>query len=506
MSNVHMVDGYDDVPDEVWFAGEPPGDEPRPVDARVDLVRRADVGPVGPTIPTSFSDAHVAEALADHLRGRWLYVAAWGRWLTWDGTRWAHDRTEGVHEEARQWVIDLVATVAGVGASSDDVKRAASYRNRAKLDAALTMARRVDGIAAGPDEFDVNPDLLNVANGVVDLRTGELSVHDPALRLTRLAPVDYVPGAHCADVGELLRVVDREVVDWLSRLVGYAATGHTSEDVVAVLDGSGANGKSTLLEALGAVLGDYAGAVSPQLVMRTSHEPHPTIKADLMGRRLVWVSETEEGGSFRMEQVKALTGGDQISARFMRGDFFTFAPTHTLVIATNHRPAVNSTEHAAWRRLRLVPFPHTYKPAHEAGPGDRVQDPGLRRRLVTGKAQREALLAWIVAGAVEWYRTGLGACPAIDAAGRQWRQAEDVVLRFITECLTFEAGGFTRGRDLYVTYVGWCAAEGRKAKSNKNFAAEFLDHEAVRAAGVTKVMPQRQAHYRGVSVRASADT
>lgn len=494
MSAVH-VDGYDDVPDAVLYAGEPPR-EIHPAEC-LDMAE--------PTIPASFSDAHVAEALADHLRGRWLFVAAWSRWLWWDGTRWATDQTEGVQEAARRWAIDLVGAVALAGASDDDVKRAAAYRNRAKLDAALMMARRVDGIAASPGEFDQDPDLLNVANGVVNLRTGDLLAHDPALRLTKLAPVAYMPGAYHRDAGAVLDVVDRAAIGWVKRLVGYAATGHTSEDVVAVLDGSGANGKSSLLEGFGAVLGDYAGAVSPQLVMRTSHDPHPTIKADLVGRRLVWISETEEGGSFRMEQVKALTGGDQISARFMRGDFFTFTPTHTLVIATNHRPAVNSTEHAAWRRLRLIRFPHTYRPAHEAGPGDRVQDPGLRHRLVTGEAQREALLAWIIEGAVDWYRDGLGTCDAIDAAGREWRQAEDVVLRFITDRLEFEDSGLTRGRDLYTAYTDWCAAEGRKAKSNKNFTAEFLDHEAVKEAEVTKVSPQGQAHYRGVSIRAGID-
>lgn len=480
------------IPDEVRFESAPPPD--------------ADEWPgevLDPTIPDSFDDANVAEALADHLRGRWLYVASWGRWLRWDGTRWATDQTEQVHEDARRWVLELVSTVSRIGASSDDVKRAATYRNRHKLDAALTMARRVDGIAAAPSEFDQDPELLNTESGVVDLRTGHERPHDPRLRMTKLAPVAYRPGAYHQDVGELLRVVPSEVLGWVKRLAGYAATGHVSEDVVAVFDGSGANGKSTLLEAVGSVLGDYAGAVSPQLVMRTSHEPHPTIKADLLGKRLVWISETEEGGAFRMEQVKALTGGDQISARFMRGDFFTFTPTHSLVIATNHRPAVNSTEHAAWRRLRLVPFPYTYKPASEAQAGERVQDRGLRRRLTTGTSQREALLAWVIDGAVEWHRDGLGTCPAIDAAGQEWRRAEDVILRFVDECLELGTDDDTRGSYLYEVYRSWCQTEGRKPKSNKNFAAEFLDHEAVTAAQVTKVTRHHAAIYKGVTVRVS---
>lgn len=492
MTELHVVDGYDEVPDEVLFSGAP--------DDGDDWTEPTDE----PTLPDSFDEAHAAESLATYLHPDWLYVAATNRWMHWNGTRWAADRTEQVYEVARRWAIDLVTVVARVGASSDDVKRAARYRDRYKLESVLTMARRIDGMAATPDEFDRHPDLLNVTNGVVDLRTGEVRPHDPLLRLSKLAPVDYRPDAYHADVGELLRVVDAAVLPWLKRLIGYAATGHTSEDVVAVYDGSGANGKTTLLEALGEVLGDYAGPVSPQLVMRTTHDQHPTIKADLQGQRLVWISETEEGGAFRMEQVKALTGGDKISARVMRGDFYTFTPTHTLVIATNHRPAVNSTEHAAWRRLRLVPFPFTYKAEHEAEPGDRVQDRGLRHRLTTGQAQRETLLAWVVAGAIEWNRDGLGTCPAIDTASRDWRRAEDVILRFSDECLDFGLGHSAKGRELYVTYCDWCAAEGRKAKSNKNFAAEFLDHEAVKAAEVERTTPQGSTVYRGVSVRGSA--
>lgn len=488
-ADLYAVDG-DQVPDEVLYAGAPEPDD-------YDL----DDHTLNPTIPASFDDAHMAEALADHMRHWWLYVAAWARWLYWDGTRWATDDTEQVHEEARRWVVELVAWVARIGASSEDVKRAARYRDRYKLDAALTMARRIDGIAAGPAEFDRDPDLLNVANGVVELNNGTMRAHDPRLRMTKLAPVHYDPDAEHRDVDDLLRVVEPDVADWLQVLLGYAATGHVSEDIVAVFDGVGGNGKSALLEAVGSVLGDYAAAVSPQLVMRTSHEPHPTIKADLLGRRLVWISETEEGGAFRMEQVKALTGGDQISARFMRADYFTFTPTHTLVIATNHRPSVNSTEHAAWRRLRLVPFPYVYKPAAEARPGDRVQDRHLRRRLTTGTAQREALLAWIVAGSIRWHHGGLGEAPTISEASRDWRRAEDVILRFVDECIDFEPTCTTRGQSLYDAYRDWCRAEGRQPKSGKNFAAEFLDHEAVKAAEVTRTTPQGSARYQGVSLR-----
>lgn len=466
-------------------------------EARAEYV--ASNGNTAGGFPPAIDDAHMAVAFGQHLNGDFLYVAAWRRWLQWDGRRWADDNTEAIHERCRQWVLTLGSDMLAAGVDTDTVRRVAGYRSRAKLDAVVTLARRLDGISATVDEFDRDPDILNVGNGIVDLRTGELRPHDRAARCRKLADTEYRPDAHHADVDAVLAVVDDDVRPWLRRLFGYASTGHVSEDIVPVFDGTGANGKSTLLEAVGAVMGDYVGAAPAKLIMRTHNDEHPTIRADLLGRRLVWISETEEGGSLRMEQLKALTGGDRIKARFMRADYFEFNPTHTLVVATNHRPNVNSTEYAAWRRLRLVPFPHTYKSAGEACDGDRIKDARLRVRL-THSAQRSAMLAWIVAGAVEWHSEGLGEAATITAATDAWRGSEDVILRFAQECLVFDEGGTVRGRDLFNAYTEWCSSEGRPAKSNKNFAEAFLNHEIVRSAGVVRVRPQNQAHYRGVRI------
>jgi len=449
--------------------------------------------------PAAIDDAHMAVAFGTHLNGDFLYVAAWRRWLRWDGRRWADDDTEAIHERCRQWVIALSSAMIAAGVNDDTIRRVVSYRSRAKLDAVVTLTRRLAGIAATVDEFDRDPDILNVANGIVDLRTGELRPHDRGARCRKLADTDYNPDARHPDVDAVLAVVDDDVRPWLQRLFGYAATGHVTEDVIAVFDGDGSNGKSTLLGAVGRTLGDYAGAAPARLIMRTHNDEHPTIKADLLGRRLVWISETEEGGSLRMEQLKALTGGDRIKARFMRADYFEFTPTHTLIVATNHRPNVNASEYAAWRRLRLVPFPHTYKSPGEAGDGDRVKDARLRVRL-THSAQRSAMLAWIVAGAVEWYRDGLGESATVTAATEAWRRSEDVIVRFVQECLILGEGGTVRGQDLFNAYKDWCAQEGRPAKSNKNFAEAFITHEMVKSAGVERVRPQNQVHYKGVKI------
>lgn len=461
------------------------------------------------TKPESWEDAHVAGAFAEDISDRWLYVADWKRWLVWDGKRWARDGSGFIHEVARQWVLDMGSHLWSVGASAADISGCTRLKSRNRLVAIVEMARHIEVIAATPDEFDRDPDVLCVGNGVVDLRTGTLRPHDPADRITRLAPVDFDPEARHVDFDAALAVVDPEVLPWLQRAFGYAATGHTSDDKVPVLDGGGRNGKSTILEAVAATLGDYAAPVAAQLIMRTKHDHHPTLKADLMGRRLVWVSETEEGGALRMEQVKALTGGDRIKARYMYGNFFDFEPSHTLFVATNHRPLVNSTEVATWSRLRLVPFPYTYSADPDEGdPYARKIDTQLRHRLKLGKAQRQAALAWLVEGARRWHELPLveDESRKVTAATDMWRASEDVIYRFIEERVTFDPTVSVAGGALFKAYQEWCSEEGRPPKSNKNFATEFFDHEEVKAHGVEKRTARGRAMYAGLSLLAGDAT
>jgi putative DNA primase/helicase len=239
--------------------------------------------------------------------------------------------------------------------------------------------------------------------------------------------------------------------------------------------------------------------------MKSAHEEHATLEADLFGRRLVAIEETPEGGALRVERVKALSGGGKIKARYLHKDQFEFEPTHTLLIATNHRPKINSSEHAVWRRLRLIPFPHTYYDAVKAEPGQRLKDPKLRPRLRTGTEQREAMLAWIIAGAIEWYRCGLGICPAVEEATVAWRLEEDVIARFLDETLVPDAVASISGSELYGAYKLWCSEEGRPPKSQKNFVAELLEHPSVVARSIERRRPRGVATYRGIRRRSASD-
>jgi putative DNA primase/helicase len=234
--------------------------------------------------------------------------------------------------------------------------------------------------------------------------------------------------------------------------------------------------------------------------MRSTREEHPTIKTELQGLRLAYVEETEEDGGLRLERVKAITGGAPITARKMGGNYYTFSPSHTLMIATNHRPVVNSAEHAVWRRLHLIPFPHRYG----TRPGDSPADVGLRDRLQRGRAQREAMLAVIVAGAGAAYRAGEPDTPVvhwsqgIDAATDAWRADEDVIGRFAADELTY-APTTTTLAAMFARYRLWCEAANRPAGQDKTFARRFEGHDFF--GQIERITPHGSVAYRGVKLR-----
>jgi putative DNA primase/helicase len=427
--------------------------------------------------PVAWVDAHVGETFAEYLGDKWVYVTAWRKWMRWDGSRWAADVTEGVHELARQWIIELGTAVFQMpGDNGNVVKQIANYKRASSLENVVKVARRIK--AVDPDVFDQHPRLLNCRNGVVDLRSGELVPHDPVLMLTKITGVNYRPEASHPDVDAAIGCMTPTVAIAVRQLAGTAASGQTGNDIVPVFDGTGANGKTTILSMLAAALGEYGSTVPSALVMQSGRDEHPHVYETLRGVRLAYIEETEEDGGLRLERVKKLTGGGDIDARPMGGSWYTFSPTHTLMIATNHRPIVNSAEYAMWRRLKLIPFPYRYTATPERT-GDRCIDNGLRERLRDGCRQREAALAWIIAGAIEAYSNGHDQVPVVDwcdeiiTATREWEAAEDVIGRFVEQCIIFDADERTKGTTLFEVWREWCADEGRPAGQSKNFHRRF---------------------------------
>ncbi len=424
------------------------------------------------------------------------YCHPWRKWLCWDGTRWRLDGTAAVplrakqmiaamFREAVQQVQEIQKQLEGIAEGEPEVEGLKAKLNCAKsmmtwalksesakqINALLDLARSEPGIAVSPCELDRDPWLLNCANGTFSFRTGQLEPHARENLLTKLCPVAYRPDAPCPVWLKFLDAVfkqDKELITFIQRLLGRCLTGDVSEDILAILWGKGANGKTTLLNAVMNTLGsDYAMKARTELLMESRGERHPTEIADLFGRRFVAASETPDGGRLNESLIKDLTGRERLRGRRMREDFWEFAPTHKIVLLTNYKPRVAGNDEGIWRRLRLVPFEVTFwDPDKYPDPEAAGLSPELKQdKELDGKLQAEAegILAWLVRGCLDWLGSGLTLPEKVRAATASYRAAEDTLGQFLTErhCDTGDRSARCKRSDLYGAYKAWSDARGK---------------------------------------------
>jgi putative DNA primase/helicase len=399
-----------------------------------------------------------AAKYADSLR----FVAVWGHWMTWDGVAWQKDTT--LH------TFDRVRNLCEQAKSKVKATTVAAIERLAKADRRL---------AATTAQWDADSHVLNTAGQdgaatAFDLRTG--IGHPPN-------PLDYVTkktACQCAPAGTprplwtafLDRITDGnvELQSFLQRYIGYCCTGLTTEHVFLFGYGTGANGKSTFINTIARILGDYATGADMSTFIASSVEHHPTDLAKLMGARLVVAQETQKGRRWDETKIKALTGGDRITARFMRQDFFDYLPAFKLFICGNHKPRLSSVDEAMRRRLLLVPF------TVEIPPTERDKD--LAEKL---KPEWPAILRWMIEGALEWQRVGLAPPASVLDATKGYFADQDMLQQWLDECT--EDGGqfaFSRTTELFASWKAWC--EPRNAKPG---SAQALS-EALTDRGFTK--------------------
>ncbi|MBK7024014.1 MAG: hypothetical protein IPH41_11080 [Sulfuritalea sp.] len=346
----------------------------------------------------------------------WRYCAQWGKWLVWTGNCWQADDT--------LLVTHLMRHICREAAIKAD-----SHRLAAKLASSSTvggvdrLARSDRQHASTSDECDRDPWLANAPGGVIDLRSGQIRPHDRADRMTKITtatPKGACPGwlAFLADITE----GGRELMAYLQRVVGYCLTGVTAEHALFFLYGTGANGKSVFVNVITTILGDYAANAPMDTFMETRTDRHPTDLAGLRGARFVSSIETEQGRRWNESKVKAITGGDKVSARFMRQDFFEYVPQFKLVIAGNHKPSIRNVDEAMKRRLHLIPFTVTIPPEKRDGK--------LTEKLLK---ERDGILAWAVAGCLLWRAEGLKPPKVVVDATDEYFDEEDAIGEFIDE-------------------------------------------------------------------------
>jgi P4 family phage/plasmid primase-like protien len=396
------------------------------------------------------------------------YAPSLGVWFVWDGVRWVEDTSGKVHRLARQVVDSLLDEAKGLDREEDRKQVVAHWtrsQQASRLDAMVGIARFEAGIPVSIEALDTDPFLLNVANGTLDLRTGELRAARPDDLLTKLVPVAWDADAQAPRWEQFLGEVfagHPEVIPFLQAYVGYCLTGDVSEQVLLFAHGTGSNGKSVLIETLRRVFGDYAIALDPRILMSGAYEQHPTGLTDLRGARLAVTTELPQQARLNETLIKQLTGGDAIRARRMRRDYFEFRPTHKLITVGNHHPQIVGTDDAIWRRILLVPFDATFT-------GDR-QDRRLSQHLAR---ELPGILRWAMEGTLLWRQHGLQVPEVVRAATNDYRQDEDHIGQFLAECTAPDSKGVVLASGLRSRYEEWCAAQGEQSWNAKRVGKQL---------------------------------
>jgi putative DNA primase/helicase len=321
---------------------------------------------------------------------------------------------------------------------------------------AVAKVARTD-VAIAHEALDADPWLLNTQNGIVDLRNDAQRPHEREARMTKIAGTEMGNRYGCPTwVAFLTRIMggDTEMVSFIQRVVGYCLTGSTREQCLFILYGNGSNGKSTFLDTLRAVMGDYAMHARAETFVRNSKGGIPNDIAALRGARLVTASEPDQGEQLDEGLVKEMTGDAAMTARFMRSEFFTFTPNFKVLLATNHRPIIRGTDNGIWRRIRLVPFTETI--------ADHEKDRDLGAKLA---AEAPGILAWGVQGCIEWQRIGLAPPAAVLDATQKYRDDMDLLSEFLSEKCYFT--GSVGNTALYQAFSAWSVANGERPRSHK---------------------------------------
>ena len=438
-------------------------------------------------------EALVRDVIAERLQDRFLFVYEHEAWLKWDGVRWAPTPRIEVRNEIGDWAHTRWLE-APEGKVKDSAASACSYDSQE----ALTNLAEGHLLKFAAD-FDSNPLWLNCQNGTVNLATGELTAHDPNQLLTRVAAVNFVPGYRHPDFDKALRALPEELHEWMQLRFGQAITGLQPEDEhIIYLVGTGENGKSALLDTFRAALGEKSERGYSLMAHRSILSAGTTTPgginsalASLEGMRFVTIEELADGHFLSSTAIKDVVGTAKISARHPYERQNEFDNTATIFVTSNHDPALTDTDDGLWRRNILVRFP--FKFAVTDNPTERHKEPDrtLKARLREGVEQREAALAWLVAGAVayfsdEGHKRFLDVPRLVEASTKGWRAEADLVMLYIETFLIFDPRRAVRPDDLRCHFNQWASDLGHKELSAQKFNGRFANHTLITSRAVER--------------------
>lgn len=413
------------------------------------------------------TDLGNAERFVDAHRDSVLWCPARKAFLVWDGKRYAWDDRGQVvklaHVAARG-IFHEAAAAEDADEQKAITKWALASQNESRINAMLSQSKPY--LAVGMEELDRDPWLVTCQNGTLDLRTGRLKDHDPADRITKTVPADYDPDAPCPRFERFLNeaLVDDALIKFVKRYAGYTLTGITRERLLAILYGFGKNGKTTLVELLHEVLGDYARNTDVETLLIKKYQGVGNDVAALKGARFVSAAEVEKGRRLAESKVKQLTGRDTVTARFLFGENFDFKPEFKLWLSTNNKPVIQGTDDAIWDRIRLIPFMQRFE-------GPRA-DPKLPDKL---RAELAGVFAWMVEGCLEWQEHGLEEPKTVAEATKRYREEMDTLAAFFEDRCVIRNGLMTPASRLYKAYQMWCDDSGEHAETQKMFGMRLSE-------------------------------
>lgn len=418
----------------------------------------------------SLNDVANAERLLSKHGIDLRHVKKWKKWFFWDGTRWKTEATGEVHRKAMDIAKGLFREISSI----DDFQRQSTFARFAvrsnsaySIDSMVSLASYMEPIAVNPDHFDGDSCMVNVANCTLNLRTGESHDHKREDFITRIAGTNYDPAAKCERWLAFLEQIlpDPDTRKTLQMAIGYCLTGDINEQCMFILYGSGQNGKSTLVQTIAAILGDYAKAVAPETFMERRNEGVRNDLAALQGARFVHTAEPKEGQRLDESLVKLVTGGEPIVARYLYGEFFEFQPQFKVFYSTNHKPIIQGTDHGIWRRLRMIPFTVRI-------PEDK-RDPHLPGKLLE---ERAGILNWMLEGCKMRQQEGCIFLSAeVKNATKVYREDMDVTGEFLSSCCIDDPTASEYFADLYMAYEGWCGANNERPITTKKFSLRLQE-------------------------------
>ncbi|WP_442957034.1 phage/plasmid primase, P4 family [Peribacillus sp. Aquil_B8] len=442
------------------------------------------------------TDLGNAERLVHHHGENIRYNNTFKKWYLWNGNQWNEDETNQIRQLAKQTVRKIYQEASEE--EDGDIRAAISKHAmhseaRAKIESMIALAESEVPIL--PDDLDKNKWLFNCANGVIDLKTGKLLKHDREYYMNKISPVAYDPNAKCPLWDSFLQDIMRdqngnvnyELIEFLQKAIGYALTGETTEQVVFFLHGKGKNGKSTFLDTIRHLVGDYGKQSNTDSFTMKKNDSVRSDIATLKGSRLVAASESEEGAKLAESLIKQLTGMEPIQARFLYGNPFEFVPQFKIFFTTNHKPDINGDDLGIWRRIRLIPFTVTIP--------EEKRDKNLPEKFL--KQEISGILRWAVEGCLKWQKDGLKPPEEIEKATDLYRSEMDTIGSFISDFCTIHESAKTYSKQLYFRYEDWFHETGEREIPKVTF------YKKIEERGFRKKKDNKGFYFQGIGIRSS---